>query len=173
MIKGIIKFSFQKIIDENSTSLWDKYVFDDTWMEYKIQAANYNQQSKARLFTDIIKQNAAAQKLHYSVSVAAVGYIRQLQGVIPGLLNAHGKIVVPFKNFKFNIIESDITNGKLHRIEIIFISEPIICIDFFNNHYLIAAADKQQELNEGKEVETEMIPHSNQLSIYSIIKAAV
>jgi hypothetical protein len=173
MIKGIIKFGFQKIIDENSVSPWDKYVFDDTWMEYKIQAANYNQQSKASLFTDIIKQNAAAQKLHYSVSVAAVGYIRQLQGVIPGLLNAQGKIIVPFKNFKFNIIESDITNSKLHRIEIIFISEPIILIDFFNNHYLIAAADKQQELNESKEVETEMIPHCGQLSIYSIIKAAV
>lgn len=173
MIKGIIKLGFQKIIDETSTSLWDKYVFDDTWMEYKIQAANYNQQGGASLFTDIIKQNAAAQKLHYLVSVAAVGYIRQLQGVIPGLLNAHGKIIVPFKNFKFNIIESDITNCKLHKVEIIFISGPIICIGFFNSHYLIAAADKQQELNEGKEVETEMIPHSDQLSIYSIIKAAV
>ena len=173
MIKGIIKFGFIKLIDENATSLWDKYVFDDTWMEYKMQAANYNQQNNGTLFTHIVKENPAAEKMHYAVSMAAMDYIRQLQGIIPGLVNVHGKIVVPFKNFKFNIIQSDMSNSKLHKVEIVFISEPMTLIDAFNDRYLIAIGDKQQELNEGKEVETQMIPQTAALSIYSFINPSL
>jgi hypothetical protein len=142
-------------------------------MEYKMQAANYNATNKKTLFTDIIKENPAAEKLHYSVSTAAIGYIRQLNDVIPGLLNAHGKIIIPFKNFKFNIIQSDMNDRALHKVAIIFISEPLTLVDVFNNHYLVAIGDKQQELLEGKEVETEMIPHKEQLSIYSFINPII
>jgi hypothetical protein len=172
MIKGIIRFGWQKIIDANSASAWDTCVFEDTWMEYKIQAANYNQQNNLTLFTDILKQNTAAEKMHYAVSSAAVGYIRQLKDKIPGLLNAHGKTVVPFKNFQFNIVQSDILNSKLHKIEVIFISEPITLIDVFNGQYLITIGDKRLELNAVRGVETELIPQTNQLSIYSFINAA-
>jgi hypothetical protein len=168
-MKGIIKFGFQKIIDHTAASAWDTCVFDDTWMEYKMHAANYNQQNKASLFTTILKENRAAEQLHYEVSTAAIGYIRQLQGVIPGLLNKHGKSIIPFKNFKFNIIQSDMLNNKLHKVEIIFISEPLTLIDVFNDQYLIAIDDKQQELKEGKEVETMLIPQVDQLSIFSFI----
>ena len=170
MSKGIIKFGFQKVIESNPQSLWDKYVFDNTWMEYKMQAANFNQQNKATLFTNIVKENPRAEQLHGAVSTAAIGFIRQLGGIIPGLVNVHGKTVVPFKNFKFTVIESDMMDSKLHKVEIIFISEPLTLIGAFNNQYLIAPGDKQTELNEGKEVITELVPQTNQLSIYSFIK---
>jgi hypothetical protein len=169
MAKGIIRFGLQYIISNNSTSLWDKYVLDDTWMEFKMQAANYNTINKKTLFTDIIKENPAAEKLHYAVSTAAIGYIRQLNGMMPGVLNAHGKNLVPFKNFTFHIIQSDMNDSSLHKVEIIFISEPVTLIDIFNAHYLITMGDKQTELKEGKEVPTEMIPCLQQLSIYSFI----
>ena len=171
MSKGIIKFGFQKIITELPTSLWDKYVFDATWMEYRMQAANYNQQSKATLFTAIAKENPKAEKLHDAVCTAAIGYIMQLEEKIPGLVNAHGKNVVPFKNFKFSMVQSDMIDSKLHQVEIIFISEPVTLIDTFNTHYLIAIGDKQQELQAGKEVATELIPQTGPLSIYSFTKA--
>ena len=172
MSKGIIKFSFQKIIEEVPASLWDKYVFDATWMEYRMQAANFNLQNKETLFTSIVRENPKAVQLHDAVSTAAVGYIRQLQELIPGLVNAHGKTVVPFKNFKFSIIQSDMMDSKLHKIEIIFISEPVTLIDVFNNQYLIAIGDKQEELNAGKEVATELVPQTDRLSIFSFIKPA-
>jgi hypothetical protein len=166
-MKGIIRFGFQHIITNDTKSLWDKYVFDDTWMEYKMQAANYNTVSQKTVFTDIIKQDPAAEKLHYAVSTAAIGYIRQLNNIIPGLLNAHGKAIVPFKNFSFHIIQSDMNDKALHEVAIVFIAEPVTLIDVFNEHYLIAIGDKQQQLKEGKEVETEMIPQTGRLSIYS------
>ena len=169
MIKGIIKFSWQKIIDDTATSLWDRYVFDDTWMEYKMQAANYNRQSNATLFTNILKENPTAEKVNYAVSGAAIGYIRQLRNTIPGLVNTQGKMVIPFKNFKFNIIQSDMLNSKLHKVEILFISEPVTLIDVFNNQYLIAIGDQQQQINNGEEVITELIPQTDQLGIYSFI----
>lgn len=173
MSKGIIQFGFQKIIATAPVALWDKYVFDATWMEYRMQAANYNQQSKATLFTAILNENPQAEKLHDAVCTAAIGYIRQLQEKIPGLLNVHGKNVVPFKNFKFSIIQSDMTDSKLHQVEIIFISEPLTLIDAFNNHYLIAIGNKQQQLQAGEVVATELIPQSGPLSIYSITKSTI
>jgi len=91
MSKGIIRLGVQKIIEEAPVSLWDKFVFDATWMEYRMQAANFNQQSRATLFTTIVRENPGAKKLHDAVSTAAIGYIRQLQDIIPGLVNAHGK----------------------------------------------------------------------------------
>ncbi|GAB2840176.1 hypothetical protein [Ferruginibacter profundus] len=173
MSKGIIKFGLKKIIEAPAVSLWEKLVFDATWMEYRMQAANYNQQSKATLFTAIARENSNAEKLHGAVSTAAIGYIRQLQDVIPGLVNAHGKNMIPFKNFKFNIIQSDMVDSALHKVEIIFISEPLTLIDVYTNRYLIAVGDKLQQLQEGKEVETELITQVEQLSIYSFIKPAV
>lgn len=170
MGKGIIRFSFQKIIAAPPLSLWDKYVFDATWMEYRMQAANYNQQSKATLFTTIIKQDIRAEKLHDAVCTAAIGYIRQLGEKIPGLVNTQGKEIIPFKNFKFSIIQSDMVDSNLHRVEIIFISEPVTLIDVFNNHYLVALGDKTQDLKEGREVETDLVPQTGPLSIFSFTK---
>jgi hypothetical protein len=168
-MKGIIKFGFQKIIDHTTLSAWDTCVFEDTWMEYKMQAANYNQPNKTTLFSTIIKENTAAEKLHYAVSTAAIGYIRQLQGMIPGLQDVHGKCIIPFRNFKFNIIQSDTVNNKLHKVEIIFISEPLTLLDVFNGLYLIALGDQQQRLKEGEEIETTLIPQVGQLAVFSFI----
>ncbi|MGC4101018.1 hypothetical protein [Ferruginibacter sp.] len=173
MVKGIIRLGFQKIIDEGSTSLWDKYVFDDTWMEFKMQAANYNQQSKATLFTNILHQNPATKRIHASVSMAAIGYIQQLNEIIPGLEDMHGKTLIPFKNFKFSILQSDMADSKQHKVELIFISEPLTLIDVFNNSYLIAPGDRQMELNEGKEVETILLPSVTGLSIHSFINPSL
>jgi hypothetical protein len=172
-MKGIIKLGFQKTIDHTAVSAWDTCVFDDTWMEYKIQAANYNQQNKATLFTTILKENAAAEELHYAVSTAAAGYIKQLQGIIPGLFNTHGRSTIPFKNFKFNIIQSDMLNNKLHKVDIVFISEPLTFIDVFTGQYLIAVGDKQKDLHEGKEIETMLLPQVDQLSIFSFINPSL
>jgi hypothetical protein len=173
MIKGIIKFSFQKIISEAPVLHWDKYVFDATWMEYKMQAANYNQQTKETLFTNLLHQNPNAIKLHDAVSTAAIGYLQQLKGIIPALADAHAKEIIPFKNFKFNIIQSDMIDIKQHKVEIIFISEPVTLIDVFNNHYLIAVGDKQKEISAGHEVETILIPQTNHLSILSFSKSSL
>jgi len=173
MAKGIIRLGFQKIISNDNESLWDTFVFDDTWMEYKMQAANYNSVNKKTLFTTIVKEDPAAEKLHYAVSTAAMGYIRQLDGIIPGLLNVHDKAIIPFKNFTFHIIQSDMNEKSLHKVAIVFISEPLTLIDVFNDRYLISVGDKQQQLKEGKEVQTEMIPHTSQLSIYSFINPTV
>jgi hypothetical protein len=172
MIKGIIRFGFQKIIDVNTASVWDKHVFDATWMEYRMQAANYNHQNNITLFTALVAENSKGEQLHNAVSTAAIGYIRQLQGIIPEVVNAHQKIILPFKNFKFRIIQSDMMDNKLHKIEIIFISEPLTLIDVFSNQYLIAFNDTQVQLSAGEEVETELIPAINRLSIYSFIKPA-
>ncbi|MBS1509296.1 MAG: hypothetical protein JST86_00530 [Bacteroidetes bacterium] len=168
MTKGIIRFSFQKTISEQPVTLWDKYVFDATWMEYRMQAANFNQKTKDTLFTNILAHEPRAAQLHQMVSTAALGYIRQLEGIIPELLTVHGKALIPFKNFQFNIVQSDMIDSRQHKVDITFISEPLTLIDTFNHHFLIAIGDKSREWVDGKEILTELIPQSGALGIYSV-----
>jgi hypothetical protein len=53
MTKGLIRFCYLKIIDASSTSHWDKYVFEDTYKEFFMQAQQFDQQKKYTTFQEI------------------------------------------------------------------------------------------------------------------------
>src|ERR1700712_2957657 len=108
MSKGLIRFCYRKIIDSSSQKLWDKYVFDDTYQEFFMQAQFYNQEKKYNTFQELLANVPNADKLHYLASTAAVGYIQQLKEIMPDIVNIYGKNCLPFKQFKFEIIQSHI-----------------------------------------------------------------
>ena len=163
MSKGIIQFCYRKIIDANSTKLWDKYVFDDTHQEFFMQAQYYNQAGILKTYREIIEQNPQAEKLQFLVSTAAVGYIQQLNGIVPEIVNAFGKLCLPFENFKFEIIQSHITDKQQHKIAIYFYSKPLLWIDTLDNQLLISSAT--EDLGE---LETDLIPLQPMLNIISL-----
>ncbi len=55
MAKGIIQICYRKIIDATSTSIWDKYVFEDTYKEFYMQVQQFDQQQKYTTFQEILK----------------------------------------------------------------------------------------------------------------------
>lgn len=168
MVKGIIRLCYRKIIDISSQKSWDKFVFDDTYMEFFMQAQFYNQEKKYTTFQELVNNVPNAEKLHYLTSTAAIGYIRQLNKIIPDIANVSGKLCLPFTQFKFDIIQSHVENKDSHRIAISFYSDPLTWIDTIDNQLLIAYGDQREALQEGKEIDTDMIALQPYLSISSI-----
>ena len=80
-----------------------------------------------------------------------------------------GKLCLPFKRFKFEIIHSDVRDKASHKVAIYFYSEPITWIDTLDGKLLLAYGDQREALKYGQEVETEMISLQPYLNISSVI----
>jgi hypothetical protein len=165
MKERIIKLCYRKVIDASSQKVWDKYVFDSTYQEFLMQAQFYNKDKKFNSFAEIINNVTGAEKLHFLISSAIVGYLQQLKGMIPDVLNNIGKHFLQFKNYRFEIINSDIKNKASHQVAINFFSEPLIWHDTVGEYMLVS------HLNEGKpggEVLTDLVKLQPFITIYSL-----
>lgn len=169
MTKGLIQLCYLKIIDADSQKVWDKYVFEDTYMEFFMQAQTYNQEGKYKTFQEISENVPTAKNLTYLVSTAAFNYIKQLNNIVPDIANVYGKLCLPFNRFKFEIIDSDVKDKASHKVAIYFYSDPLTWIDTLDGKLLIAYGDKREAINLGEEVETEMIALQPFLNISSVI----
>lgn len=165
MPKGIIRLSYRKIIDASSQKVWDKYVFEDTYQEFYMQSQFYNQENKYSTFQELLENVPNADRLHYLTSTAAIGYIRQLNQIIPDIANHAGKLCLPFTQFKFEIVHSHVREKEAHKVAIYFYSDPLTWLDTVDKSLLIAYGNQRELLQAGKEVETDMIVMQPYLTI--------
>ena len=164
MYKGIIRLCYRKVIDVHSVKSWDKLVFNDTYTEFLLQSQYYNQERKYTAFSDLITHVPAAEKLHFLVSAAVIGYLQQLQGRVPDLLNSLGRLFLPFNNYRFEIINSDIKDKTKHQVAINFFTDPLVWHDTINNQLLLSIPDNMEN---GEQL-TELFTLPPFVSIYSI-----
>lgn len=165
MCKGIVRLKYRKIIDAASRKAWDQYVFNDTHLEFYMQAQRLDPEGNYPTFKLLQENIGQTDQLHYLTSTAAIGYIRQLNDLIPDVTNREGQLCLPFKNFRFEIIASHIQDKSQHKIAIWFYSEPLTWIDTIDTNLLIAYGNRSDELKAGQEVETDLIPLSPYVSI--------
>jgi hypothetical protein len=164
MQKAIIRLCYRKVIDINSSKPWDKFVFDDTYTEFLLQSQLYNQEKKYTSFSDIIAHVPAAEKLHFLVSAAVIGYLKQLQGKVPDLLNSLGRLFLPFNQYRFEIINSHVKDKTKHQVAINFFTDHLVWHDTINNQLLISIPGN----TENGEVLTELFTLPPFVSIYSL-----
>lgn len=165
MKERIIKLCYRKIIDASSQKVWDKYVFDSTYQEFLMQAQFYNKDKKFNSFAELINNVHGSEKLHFLVSSAIVGYLQQLKGIIPDVLNNIGKHFLQFKDYRFEIINSDIKNKASHQVAINFFSKPLVWHYTIGEHMLLSPLN--EEKNDG-EILTDLLKLQPFLCIYSI-----
>ena len=165
MAKKIIRLCYRKVIDASSSKKWDKYVFESTYAEFLMQAQLYNQEKKYSSFSELIQNVPGTEKLHFLVSAAIVGYLQQLDGIMPDILNNLGKHFLKFSNYRFEIINSDIKNKASHQVAINFFSEPLTWHDTIEN-YLLVSPVNEEKTDDG--VLTDLLPLQPFLSIYSV-----
>lgn len=168
MEKGVIKLCYQRVIGATPPTLWDQYVFEDTYKEFFMQAQQFDKERKYATFKEMLQNIPKADQMHYLVSTAAIGYIRQLNETIPWVLNTGGKPCLSFKNFRFEVLQSHIAQKDQHKIAIYFYSEPITWIGTVGSRLLFAQGDCLQKLRDGQEIETDMLELSPELFIASI-----
>lgn len=155
---------YRKIIDVNSQQAWEKYVFNDSYTEFLMQAQFYNQEKKYTTFGELITHVPNAEKLHFLVSGSIIGYLKQLNGKVPDILNNTGKLFLPFSGYKFEIINSDIKDKTKHQVAVNFMSEPLTWYDTINNQLLVSV--HTDLVND--EILTEMFSMQPFLTIYSL-----
>ncbi len=165
MTKKIIRLCYRKVIDASSQKTWDKYVFESTYTEFLMQAQLYNLEKKYTTFGELVQNVPGAEKLHFLVSAAIVGYLQQLDGKVPDILNNLGKHFLEFKNYRFEIINSHIKNKASHQVAINFFSEPLIWHDTIENYLLVSPVNGEKN-DDG--VLTDMVQLQPFLSIYSL-----
>ncbi len=136
--KRIIRFCYRKIIDAASQGAWEKLVFNSSYNEFKMQAQLYNQGNKQKTFAEILLNNPQAERLHFLVSSSITGYIQQLNSMIPGVLDNLARHFLQFSHYRFEIINSDITNKTAHQVAINFFSEPMCWHDSINDFLLVS-----------------------------------
>ena len=164
----IIRLCYRKIIDSNSRKPWDVAVFNATHLEFYMQAQRMDPDGKFTTFQDFGADKQQAEQLQYLTSAGAIEYIRQLNDIIPDIANAYGKLCLPFRNFKFEIIRSHVEDKSQHSVAIWFYSEPITWIDTVASQLLIAYGDHSETFRSSREIETEMIELVPYLSISHI-----
>jgi hypothetical protein len=160
----VIRLLYRKIIDASSQSAWEKLVFNDSYTEFLMQAQLYNQEKKYSTFGELIAYVPNAEKLHFLVSGSVVGYLKQLNRKVPDILNNSGKFFLPFSNYKFEIINSDIKDKSKHQVAVNFMSEPLTWYDTIGNQLLVAL--DTTPVND--EILTEQFAMQPFLSIYSL-----
>jgi len=139
MANRIIRLSYRKIIDASAAKPWDKLVFEDSYAEFKMQAQLYNPEKKFRTFAELRQHVPGAEKLHFLVSAAIIGYLQQLHETVPDVLDNLGKHFLKFTQFYFEIINSDLLDQSKHQVAVNFYSEPLMWHETIGNYLLVSA----------------------------------
>jgi len=156
-----IRLAFRIVIDSNSSFIWDKYVFEDTYKEYLLQSQLFNSKEQPKnTFRELLSENEKAHQLHFLVGMAASGYVEQLKGNFHRVSDVLGNNYFPFVNYQLDIINTDITDSSKHKIGITFYSPMLVLIEIINNCYLVS-----KEVKKENNFETLMFPIQNNLSI--------
>lgn len=156
-----IKLAYRVVIDSASTILWDKYVFEDTFKEYKMQCQQFNSESDPKnTFRELLSENQKANQLHFLTGIAASGYVDQLKGHFHRVTDVLGNDYFPFINYQLDIINTDTTDATKHKIGITFYSPLLQYFGIMQGNYLVSK--NTQNTNE---YETIMFAVQKNLSI--------
>lgn len=121
-----ITLCYRKIIDASATRPWDKLVLDDSYREFRMQAQYFNQAQKYRTFGELLHYVPGADRLHGLTSGAILGYVQQLGGVVPDVLDNLGRRFLRFDKFQFELINSDLLDPSKHQVAVNFFTEPLV-----------------------------------------------
>lgn len=158
-----ITLAYRKIIDASSVRPWEQLVFEDSYREFRMQAQLYNQAGQYRTFGELLHHAPGADQLHFLVGGSLGGYVQQLQGVIPDIVNNVGRFFLKFSQYQFEIINSNLHDKSKHQVALNFFSEPLHWHDTIAPYLLVSAA------NAGPEPPQELLTHLVQLQPYLTI----
>ena len=170
MAKGNIRLVYRKLIDINAGDTWSKCVFDSSYAEYLLQVQFYDQAKQYPRFSQLLHHIPQAEKMHFLVSAAVTGYLQQLNGMVPDLTDSLGKCRIAFTQYRFEIIESDIHDKRVHQVGICFYSEPFTWVETIHNSLLLA---KPGSVGTDEGLLTRLVSLQPMLSIYSYKEATL
>jgi hypothetical protein len=164
MAKALIKLAYRQIIDANSTGSFEKKIFHDSYAEFLLKIQTYNPENKFTTFSEIVANDGRANSLHYKCSFAVLHHIETLKNKIPGLMDAAGRVAIPFDVPEFKVLESGINDKSLHKIAIIYTTDIFTLVNSFGEYLLLATGDQSESI-EDPGLETFTLKMQENLSI--------
>ncbi len=141
MEKAIIQLTYRQVIDHASDGFLDKMIFQLSYDEFKLKSQVYNPEQKFNSFSQMKATDGRANSLHYKSGFAVSGYLEALNNAIPGLMNEAGQQIL-FDSYRFEVIESDITDITRHKVAVHYITGSITLLAIFGDRLLLAYGDR-------------------------------
>lgn len=165
MQKAIVQLTFRQVISAGARSDFEKMIFHFSYDEYKMKSQVYNPEGAISTFSKLKQKDGRANSLHYKTGFAVAGLIDNLKNIIPCLQDNIGQ-PVQFETYKFELIESDITDIKKHVIAIHYITGPLALLHVIGDSMLLT---KEISFNatEQKPCDTFMLSIQNNFAITS------
>jgi hypothetical protein len=141
MPAALIKIAYRQIINAASQNAFEKNILNYSYNEFLLKSQVYNLEGKFKTFTELKANDGRANSLHYKSGFAVGGLIDRLNKKIPFLQDTLGQPVV-FDTYKFEVIESDITNRLLHKVSITYITGVLTLFAAIGECLVLAAGDQ-------------------------------
>ena len=167
-MKAKIKLAFRIVIDQKSALPWDKFVFEASYFEYRVQHQMFdNNEESVKNYWELIIKNPNSKKIPFLIDAAIFGYVAQLNGEIKSIADTLGNTFFPIENFRSDLVSSNVEDSSKHKLGITFYTPELLLIDIIDNKYLLS-----KTLDSENGFETFMMPFHPQVSIayYSPIK---
>ncbi|MDO5614579.1 MAG: hypothetical protein Q4G16_00180 [Cruoricaptor ignavus] len=160
-MKAKIKLAFRIVIDSQSEILWDKYVFEDTFLEYKIQHQVFDDKNNpVKNYWELLAKNPNAERIPFLLASAVSGYVMQLNGVIKSLPDVLGTTFFPIDDYRLDLVSSNIEDASKHKIGITFYTPLLTLIDIIDGKFLLSKTTE-----DSSNFDTFMFPFHPQVSI--------
>lgn len=161
----VISFVYKKQISAQSEGAWEKLVFADSYREFCMQGQLFCNEGRYMSFAQMQAALPRASQLHHLVSTSVIGYLRQLEGMIPDLRDTVGQLFLPFDQYRFEIISSHLQQQSQHQVAIFFYSHAQRWHDTIGDKLLLSAADTEVGSNNYQTHLFSLPPHTG---IYSL-----
>jgi len=109
------------------------------------QAQAYNRDNLFSSFEELKSNNPKANSLHYKVGFSVGLYIRALQNRISIPQETDSIIQLPFEVSEFEIIQSSITDKKLHSVAITYRTGVCTLLQVIGEYLLLSAGDHNND----------------------------
>ncbi|MBS1919702.1 MAG: hypothetical protein JST17_05590 [Bacteroidetes bacterium] len=134
-------------MNSRSANDWDKLVWKDSFTEFKMQFQRFNPEEKYFTFGALLVDNPQAAQLHFLVGGSVLGYLKQLNGIIPDVVDNLGHRFMTIADCTFEIINSDVRDIKKHEVAFNFYSEPFLWHETVGGFLLISSENKAKSNN--------------------------
>ncbi|UKB84633.1 hypothetical protein LF887_03045 [Chryseobacterium sp. MEBOG06] len=156
-----VKLAFRIVIDQSSEMAWDRYIFEDTYFEYKIQHQVFDdKENPVKNYWELLQNNPNAKQIPFLLSSAAGNYVTQLGGVIRSLPDVLGNTFFPVDSFTLDLVSSHMEDASKHKVGLTFFTPELLLIDIIDNKYLLS-----NETDQENGFETFMFPFHPQIAI--------
>jgi hypothetical protein len=137
MQKTFIKISYRHIIEHAAQTSFEQHIHKASYEEFLMKSQAYNPEGKFKTFTELKANDGRANSLHYKSGFSATGLVGLLNNRIPFLEDNSGKPVA-FDDYRFEVIESHITDQQKHIVALHFTTPALELKKSFANFLVLA-----------------------------------